>query len=171
MTIDATAKPYVLTRRDLVPVLTLEEITENDLEAFVAGLPEERIPQAIIRIADFRKALARLEKQLEVRYATTPLAKQVWVDPATDLRYAWMAGARSAKINDRVGFVAELTEAGLSMQTILDAVSPSGIRVTVLRDAVKGTPREKDVERIMKSHRTYDTGPEHLKCLDRVEDD
>ena len=164
-------KPYVLTRRDLVPILTLEEITDDDLEAFVAGLPEERIPQAIVRIADFRKGLKRLEEMLESRFATTELATMVWVDPASDLRYAWMTGGKTGKFEDRVAFLADLHEAGFSPQTTAEAIAPTGIRITVLREAAKGTSRERELESIIKKHRTFGTGAPHLKCLDQKEDD
>ena len=165
------AAPDVLTRRDLVPILTLEEITDNDLEAFVEQLPEDRIPQAIVRIADFRAGLARLEKMLEARYATTPLATQVWRDPATALRYAWMTRSSSARIDDMPGFFSELHGAGVSPRTTAAAISATGIRITDLRDSAKDDPeRAKAIERIIKTYRRRVPGPEHLTCLDRVEE-
>lgn len=168
---EATTAPAIFTKRDLATIL-LEDVDEEMLEAFVAQLPEERLAQAIIRIRDFRKGLGTLEKMLESRYSTTDLTSQIAIDPATGLRYAWMEGARRAVVNDRVAFFDALTAAGFSRTTIADAISPSGIRVTALKDGAAENPeRAKKLEAIFKLYRTREAGPPHLKCLDQEEDD
>jgi hypothetical protein len=152
-----------VTHRGIAP-LVIEDLTEADRDALVAGFDLERIPPFVIRLRELAQRAGALADRLEARW-NAETGGLGWKDPGSDGVWSFR-GMSKRDWTDIPGLVAELMEEGIALRTIAEAISE--IRVTALRDAAARAPnyRRERILELIEEHRRRAHGIPHFVKLE-----
>lgn len=149
-----------LTRTDVARTVA-EVVAEDDarIDGFASQLPAEMLASTLLRAAEIRRALQRLELALEQRYGEEVGTAHVDQDGT---QYQWSSD-RTRVATDVEGLFAQLLALGVPPAQLGRAVSARGLRWTDL-ERIAGRDEEKKAA--LREFFEWKEGPRHLKRVE-----